>query len=65
MVVEAEDFAQLFFLKGILFVNLVSENDEGHILKLGHLEQRVQLFFGLRETLVITCINEENDTIEE
>jgi hypothetical protein len=59
--VQTERRAELVLGDGLGVVNLVSEDDEGGVLELLHGEESVELGFGLGETLVVLCVNKEDD----
>jgi hypothetical protein len=43
-------------------IDLVAENDKRGILELVHCEKGVELGFGFIQTLVVFCVDEENNT---
>lgn len=58
--VEAELVAQLLLGDGVGVVNLVAQDDKGHLLELLHRQEGVELGLGLGETLVVLGVNQED-----
>jgi hypothetical protein len=56
--------AQLLLRDGVGVVDLVAEDDKGHLGQLLHGQEGVELGLGLGESLVVLGINEEHDAID-
>ena len=63
VVVQPQDFSQFLLLERLLLVDFVSEDHEGHILQLRHLQQRVQLLLGFGQTALVGRIHQEDDAV--
>lgn len=55
---------ELILRYGIRVVNLVTEDDKRDFSKLLHREEGIEFGLGLRKTLVILSIDEEDDTVD-
>jgi hypothetical protein len=64
MEMQTEILSELFLLHGLLFVNLVAEDDERHGLELLHLKKRVELKLGLSDSFVICRVDNEDNAVE-
>jgi hypothetical protein len=62
--VQSKSRAELILGDSIGVVNLVAEDDERCVLELVHGEQGVEFGLGFGETLVVLCIDEEDDTAD-
>lgn len=60
--VQTELVTKLILADGIGVVDLVTEDEEGDLGKILHGEKGVEFGLGLRETLVVLGVNEEDDT---
>jgi hypothetical protein len=56
--------AELLLANRARRINLVAEDQEWNLAKLLDREKRVKLRLGLRETLKVGRVNEENDTVD-
>ena len=54
---------ELLLADGTGRVDLVAEDKEGHLRELLDREQRVELGLGLRETLNVDAVDEEDDAV--
>jgi hypothetical protein len=59
--VQTQCSAELVLRHGLGVIDLVTEDDEGGVLELVHGEESVELGFGFVETLVVLCVDEEDD----
>jgi hypothetical protein len=59
--VQSESRAELVFRHSLGMINLVTKNDKGGVLELLHGEEGVELGFGFVQTLVILCVDEEDN----
>ena len=55
--------SHLILLAGSGVIDLVTQDDDGHLRKLLHREKGVELGLGLLESLVILGVDEEDDTV--
>lgn len=62
--VESESSTELVLRDSVGVVDLVAKNDEGCVLELVHGEQGVEFGLGFGETLVVLCINEEDNAAD-
>jgi hypothetical protein len=61
--VHTQLVSELVLGNGLGVVDLVAQDDKRHLGKLLHGEESVELGLGLREALVILCVNEEDYTV--
>lgn len=61
--IHAQLVAKLILRDSVGVVNFVAENDEWHLGKFLHGEERVELGLGLGKALVILGVNEEDDAV--
>lgn len=59
--VQTKLVAQLVLAHGVGVVDLVSEDEEGHLGQVFHGEEGVELGLGFREPLVVLCVDKEDD----
>lgn len=59
--IQTELVTELILTHSIRVVDLVSENEEGHLGEIFHGEEGVQLGLGFWESLVVLCVDEEDD----
>lgn len=62
--VQTKLVTQLIFGDGVGVVDLVAEDEERHLGEILHGEQGIQLGLGLRETLVVLGIDQEDDAAD-
>lgn len=62
--VHAQLVAQLVLGDGVGVVDLVAEDDKGHLGELLHGQERVELGLGLGEALVVLSVDEEDDAVD-
>jgi hypothetical protein len=61
--VHAELVAELVLRHGVRVVDLVAQDQHGHLGQLLHGQQRVQLGLGLGEPLVVLGVHQEDDAV--
>ena len=62
--VETEVMSELLLADGAWRVDLVAEDEEGHLGELLNREKRVELRLGLGEPLNVDAVYEENDAVD-
>lgn len=62
--VQTKLVTQLVLAHSIGMVDLVSEDEEGHLSEILHGEEGVQLGLGFLETLVVLGVDEEDDSAD-
>lgn len=62
--VQTKLVAQFILTHGVRVVDLVSEDEEGHLGEILHGEEGVQLGLGLGEALVVLGVDEEDDAAD-
>ena len=56
--------AELVLGDGVGVVDLVAQDDEGHLAQLLHGQEGVELGLGLGEALVVLGVDEEDDAVD-
>lgn len=59
--VQTQLVAQLVLAHSVGVVDLVAEDEEGHLGEIFHGEEGVELGLGFGEALVVLCVDEEDD----
>lgn len=59
--IQAEHISKLLLADGLWMINLVAQNQEWRLAQLFHCQQSIKLGLGLWESLVILCINKEDN----
>ena len=62
-VIQTELLPQLILTDRIRVVDLVAQDDKGHLGQLLHRQESVELDLGLGKALVVLGINEEDDAV--